>query len=468
MAATRLIALHINKGKSVARCLADRTDYSQNAEKTNDGEFISSYECDPKTADEEFLLSKRQYQHITGRQQRRDVIAYQIRQSFKPGEITPEEANQVGHELAMRFTKGKHAFIVATHIDRAHIHNHIIYNSTSLDGSRKWRNFFLSGLAVQRLSDIICLEHGLSVIQPKPYRERAKRTLFPKKKSQRELLCDAIDTLLATKPKSFQELTEQLVQMGYEFKDGKHPAFRKQGEKRFLRLRSLGEGYSYEELQAVMKGKTVHRSRGSRYNGTAPMQREFNLLIDIQAKMAEGKSAGYERWIKKYNRKEAAKTVCLLKEKGVNSYAELVTLTEKLSARFGELSASIKAAEKRMVEIGALQTHINNYAKTRVVYEAYRKAGYSKKFFEEHRDEIQLHKAAKQAFDQLPGKKIPSRKSLHEGFHQLLTEKKKAYAEYRQVKKEMQEYLVAKQNVEHILGIDQKEKHNKREVDFSR
>lgn len=223
---------------------------------------------------------------------------------------------------------------------------------------------------MQRLSDIICLEHGLSVIHPKPYRERAKRTLFPKKKSQRELLCDAIDTLLATKLKSFQELTEQLVQMGYEFKDGKHPAFRKQGEKRFLRLRSLGDGYSYEELQAVLKGKTVHRSRGSRDNGTAPMQREFNLLIDIQAKMAEGKSAGYERWAKKYNRKEAAKTVCLLKEKGVNSYDELVALTEKLSARFGELSDSIKAAERRMVEIGALQAHINNYAKTRAVYEA--------------------------------------------------------------------------------------------------
>ena len=164
MAATRLIALHVNKGKSVAQCLADRTDYSKNAEKTNNGEFISSYECEPMTADEEFLLSKRQYQHITGRQQKHDVIAYQIRQSFRPGEITPEEANKVGYELAMRFTKGKHAFIVATHIDRAHIHNHIIYNSTSLDGLYKWRNFFLSGLAVQRLSDIICLEHGLSVI----------------------------------------------------------------------------------------------------------------------------------------------------------------------------------------------------------------------------------------------------------------------------------------------------------------
>ena len=120
MAATRLIALHVNKGKTVAQCLADRTDYSQNAAKTNDGEFISSYECDPKTADEEFLLTKRQYQHITGRQQKNNIIAYQIRQSFKPGEITPEEANQVGYETAMRWTKGKHAFIVATHIDKSH------------------------------------------------------------------------------------------------------------------------------------------------------------------------------------------------------------------------------------------------------------------------------------------------------------------------------------------------------------
>lgn len=115
------------------------------------------------------MLTKRQYQHITGRQQKNDIIAYQIRQSFKPGEITPEEANQVGYEMAMRWTKGKHAFLVATHIDKAHIHNHIIYNSTSLDASRKFNNFFLSGLAMQKLSDRVCAEHGLSIISPKPY-----------------------------------------------------------------------------------------------------------------------------------------------------------------------------------------------------------------------------------------------------------------------------------------------------------
>ena len=192
LAATRLIALHKNKGKSVAACLKSRTDYAQNPDKTNKGELVSSYECSPLTVDEEFMLSKRQYELVTGRRQKSDVIAYQIRQSFKPGEITAEEANKVGYELAMRFTKGKYAFIVATHTDREHIHNHIIYNSTALDSTRKFRDFLLSGLTVQRLSDLICLEHQLSVIEIKPYRERQKRTLYPPKESNRDCLCGVI------------------------------------------------------------------------------------------------------------------------------------------------------------------------------------------------------------------------------------------------------------------------------------
>ena len=450
MAATRLIALHVNKGKTVAQCLADRTDYSQNAEKTNDGEFISSYECDPKTADEEFLLSKRQYQHTTGRQQKNNIIAYQIRQSFKPGEITPEEANQVGYETAMRWTKGKHAFIVATHIDKAHIHNHIIYNSTSLDASRKFNNFFLSGLAVQRLSDMVCLEHGLSIITPKPYRERQKRTVYPKKRTQRDELCDAIDSVLSQKPKRFEDFIQSLAAMGFEFKDGNQPAFKGKEQKRFIRLRSLGKGYSKEELQAIISGKSLRKAR------MAPEQKQFHLLIDIQEKMAEGKTVGYEKWAKKYNRKEAARTVILLKEKGLDNYDDLVAYTEKLSSRFLELSDSIKVAEKRMIEVQALQKHIKNYHDTRQIYVEYRKSGYSKKFFEEHRQEITLHQAAKKAFDELQVSKLPSRQSLYEEFHRLAVQKKKDYAEYRQVRKEREELLIAKQTVETILNIDKK------------
>jgi hypothetical protein len=351
----------------------------------------------------------------------------------------------------MRFTKGKHAFLVATHIDRAHIHNHIIYNSTSLDCTHKFKDFFLSGLAVQRLSDRVCAEHGLSIITPKPYRERSKRTEYPKKQSQRDALRAAIDQILRDGPTDFADFLQRLSELGYETKDGKYLAFRGREQTRFIRSRSLGAGYSEEELRAAISGKTWHKFRNS---GHQAQERQFNLLIDIQAKMAEGKSIGYERWAKKYNRKEAARTVCLLKENGVGSYEELSALTENLSSRFAELSASIKAAEQRMAEISVLQTHINNYAKTRKVYEAYRRSGYSKAFLEEHREDILLHKAAKQAFDQLEGKKIPSRQALHAEFHQLLTEKKNAYAEYRQVKKDMQEYLIAKRTVENILGLD--------------
>lgn len=459
MAATRLISLHINKGKTVAQCLADRTDYSENAAKTNNGKFISSYECDPKTADEEFLLSKRQYFHITGREQKNDVIAYQIRQSFKPGEITPEEANRVGYELAMRWTKGNHAFIVATHIDKAHIHNHVIYNSTTLDCTHKFKDFFLSGLAVQKLSDRICVEHGLSIITPKPYRERKKRSVYPKKRSLRDELCAAIDEVLRQKPETFDKLIRQLSEMGYEFKDGKQKAFRGKEQKRFIRLRSLGEGYSEEELRAVISGKTLHKAKNT--SRQVHTQRQFQMLIDIEAKLAEGKSGGYERWAKKFNRKEAAKTVCLLKERGIEDYDELAALTERLTNRFGELSDSIKLAEKRMAEIQIMRTHIINYSKTRDTYIAYRKAGYSKKFFEEHREEIQLHKAAKEAFNQFGITKTPKVKELNEEFHQLLTEKKKAYAEYRQVKKDMQEYLIAKQTVENILGIERQKDEKK-------
>lgn len=462
MAATRLIALHINKGKTVAQCLADRTDYSQNAAKTNDGEFISSYECDPKTADQEFLLSKRQYQHITGRNQQHDVIAYQIRQSFKPGEVTPEEANQVGYETAMRFTKGKHAFLVATHIDKAHIHNHIIFNSTTLDSTKKFRDFIRSGLAVQRLSDLICLEHGLSVITPKPVKERKKRTLYPKKKTQREFLREAIDQCLHEKPKNFDELVALLATIGYEFKNGKQPSFRAKGQKNYLRLSSLGEGYGLEDLNAVMSGKSLHKTRNtSRQVHQVPKQ--FNMLIDIQTKLAEGKTGGYERWAKKFNRKEAAKTVCILREKGIGSYEELVALTDQHTSRFSELSNSIKASEKRLAEIKVLKQHIINYSKTRAVYVEYRKAGYSKKFFEEHREEIQLHKAAKEAFNQLGVTNIPKVADLNTEYAQLLHEKKATYAEYRKVRDDMREYLVAKQNVEIILGMDRQQKEKEQE-----
>ena len=446
LAATRLIALHKNKGKSVAACLKSRTDYVQNPDKTEHGELISSYECNPLTVDEEFMLSKRQYELVTGRRQKSDVIAYQIRQSFRPGEITAEEANKVGYELAMRFTKGKHAFVVATHTDRQHIHNHAIFNSTALDGSRKFRDFFFSALAVQRLSDLICLEHQLSVIEIKPYRERQKRTLYPPKESNRDRLCGVIDTVLAEKPKDYEDFLQGLEQQGYEVKRGKYTSVKGARQKRFIRFRTLGAGYSEEELKAVISGEAEHHPR-QKQKRIVPEQK-FQMLVDIQAKLAEGKSMGYARWAKRYNLKEMSKTLIFLQEHKIGSIKEMQERVDAATARYHELGDSIKASENRLAEIAVLKAHITNYAKTRPVYDAYRKTGYSKRLLETHRTEITLHKAAKAAFDEANLKKLPKVKELDAEYSKLLTEKKVRYPDYRKAKEEMQELLRAKRNVE--------------------
>ena len=451
MAATRLIALHKNKGKSVAACLKSRTDYAQNPEKTEQGELVSSYECSPLTVDEEFMLSKRQYELTTGRRQKSDVIAYQIRQSFKPGEITAEEANKVGYELAMRFTKGKYAFIVATHTDREHIHNHIIYNSTALDSTRKFRDFLLSGLAVQRLSDLICLEHQLSIIEKKPYRERQKRTLYLPKESNRDRLCSVIDTILTEKPNDYDDFLKKLEQQDYEVKRGKHTSVKGARQKRFIRFRTLGVGYSEEELKAVIAGEAEHCPHQKQQSKEKP----FNLLVDVQAKLAEGKSGGYARWAKKYNLKEMSKTLIFLQEKKIGSIEEMQERVDAATTHYHELGDSIKAAETRMTEIAVLRTHIVNYAKTRPVYDAYRKAGYSKRFLENHRAEIALHKAAKTAFDKANLKKLPKVKELDAEYSKLLTDKKAAYPDYRKAKDEMQELFRAQRNVE-LFFVEEK------------
>ena len=444
MAATRLIALHKNKGKSVAACLKSRTDYAQNPDKTNKGELVSSYACSPLTVDEEFMLTKRLYERSTGRIQKSDVIAYQVRQSFKPGEVTPEEANRIGYEFAERFLKGKYAFIVATHTDRAHIHNHILYNSTALDGTRKFKNFWLSSFAVQRLSDRICLEHQLSVIENKPYRERQKRIPYPPKESNRERLCGVIDTILAENPTDFEVFLSTLERQGYEIKRGKYTSVKGPRQKRFIRFKTLGEGYSEEEIKAVIAGEAEHRP----HQKQPPKEQPFHLLVDIQEKMAEGKGEGYKKWAAKHNLKEMSKTLLFLQEQKIGSAEELRERAAAAAERYHAMGDSIKAAEARLTEIAVLKNHIINYAKTHEVYTAYRKAGYSKAFLEAHGEEITLHKAAKTAFDEAGLQKLPKIKELDAEFAELLTKKKAAYPDYRKAREEMQPLLRAQKNVE--------------------
>ena len=446
--------MHQNKGKTILKCLAERTDYAMNNEKTANGELISSFECAPQTAASEFAFSKRVYFQKTGRESEHDIIAYQFRQSFKLGEVTAEEANRIGYEFAERFLKGRHAFIVCTHINRHHIHNHVIWNSTNLDCTRKFRNFWYSTNAVRKLSDIICIEHGLSVIE-KPGRKGLSYDKWlgnKAKPSNREIVRIAIDEILDQKPKDMEEFIRMLEDKGFKIKRGKHLTLKHPDFKKSIRMDSLGDGYTEEDIRAIIAGKKHIVQRRHR-DILAPEKN--SLLIDIEAKLSEGKGSGYERWAKVHNLKQMAQTINYLREQGLLNLNELQKRTDDVTSKYHELSDKIKLVEARIKEIVELKTQIINFARTREVYAAYKKSGYSKDFLAGHETEILLHKTAKKSFDELNIQKLPTIKSLNDEFTELVAEKKNLYNEYTSVRDEMRELLIHKSNVEKILGTDE-------------
>ncbi|MCJ7856532.1 relaxase/mobilization nuclease domain-containing protein [Lachnospiraceae bacterium NSJ-143] len=460
MAATRFISMHTGKGKTPAVSLTERIDYILNPAKTDGGLWVSSYKCDPATATSEMLLARQIYRNNGVRQPGRDkeVLAYHIRQAFKPGEITPEDANRIGYELAQRMTKGRYQFVVATHIDKNHIHNHVIFSAVSEDAGRRFRDFLGSAKAVRKISDRLCLENGLSVIEnPKRGKKDYGKWLGDKKPlSAQEKIRAAIDAALAQHPADFASFVRLMEAAGFQSKRrGNSLSFLAPGQEKYTRLRekSLGADYTEDAIKERIAGRRVVSSSRSKAPKQKPA-RKVNLLIDIQSKLQAGKDRGYEQWAKVFNLKQMAQTLSFLEENGLLEYAQLETRAKDSTARFNELSGIIKRAEGRMAEIAALQKQIANYSKTREVYAAYRKTGYSKKFLAVHETEILLHKAAKAAFDKLGLQKLPTIKMLQAEYAELLAEKKKAYAEYAAAKKEMQEVLTAKANVDKLLGSE--------------
>ena len=454
--------LHSGKGRTVAEALGRVTDYVENPEKTNGGDLVTAYQCNPSIADQEFLFSKRQYAVITGRERKdNDVIAYHLRQSFKPGEITPEQANKIGYDLAMSLTKGRHAFIVCTHVDKHHIHSHIVFNSTALDCTRKFRNFWRSSFAIRKISDMLCLENGLSVIaEQKPSRGSYGTWLGedkpPTVRGQLEVL---IDTALGQGCKDFDSFLAAMETAGVEVKRGKHLAFKIPSGKRFVRCDSLGNDYTEAAIMERISGKRVVAPRAVRRTPTKP-----SMLIDIQAKMQQAHSPGFERWAKTFNLKEMAKTVMYLQENGLTDLGELEKACNAAVQKFNDLSDQTKAASTRMKEISELQKHIGAYGKTREIYAQYRKLTGRKqaKFYEQHSSEIRSCQAAKQYFNSLGMKKLPSMQPLKQEYAMLKAENKKRYPEYKQAREKMIELLTAKNNVERILGVTEKEKNRDR------
>jgi len=462
MAVSDLLPRKAMGSKTRGQTLHDRLKYDQKEEKTKDGELVSSYMCSPETAAEEFEMGKLLYETATGRSQPqgRNIIAYRIIQSFKPGEITPEEANKLGYELAMKFTKGKHQFVVSTHVDKAHIHNHVEFNSTNLECDGKFNNYKNSSFALRRLNDQICREHGYSVIEnPMAGRERNHSALRYQEKaaakrgrSFKERLRQTIDRALPGCG-DFEGFLSRMRSEGYEVRRrGKSLEFRAPGQERFTRSFRLGDGYTEEALRDKITGVRVQAAGETKRPAAV---RGVNLLVDIQAKMQAGKGKGYERWAKVFNLKEAAKTLNFLVEHGVTDYGELEARADAAGQKFDSLSLRIRQLEGRMAENAQLKTHIINYSKTREVYKEYKKSRHKKEYLAGHAEEIARHEAAKAAFDALEGKPIPKVAQLSEEYAALLAEKKECYEEYKAARKDMIDYQNAKQNVDRILWLEQ-------------
>lgn len=318
MAATRIMSIHINKGKTARQCIGERLDYIMNPKKTDGGILVSTYACSPETAADEFMLFRQEYQQNTGRTQENEVIGYHVRQAFKPEEITPEVANEIGNELASRMTDNHFAYVVATHIDKHHIHNHIIICSTDLNGQHKYRDVKQSAKDLAQISDSLCREHSLSVIQ----NPQDKTITYDKwqgnqrRFTHRDELRMIIDTALRMQPDGFDALMQLLEDAGCRIKRGAHISIKPPEGERYIRLDTLGEEYKEATLRRSLTGDHVHIPKIPRGDFTGS---QIKRLIDIEEKLRAGKGKGYQIWAERNNIDAKAQMIIFLKEHQIGS-----------------------------------------------------------------------------------------------------------------------------------------------------
>jgi cell division protein FtsB len=440
----------------------------KNPDKTNGGEWVSAYECDPLTAAQEFAFARSQYAATTGRRQgASEVVGYHLRQSFAPGECDAATANRIGYGMAMSLTKGKFAFLVCTHVDKEHIHSHVLVSAVSLDCSRKFRNFKGSAFALRKISDLLCLENGLSVIEnPKNSRGSYADWLGKKPPTAREQLCDLIDANLIV-GQDMGALLVALKRAGCEIKIGKHTAVKLSGGKKFLRFDTIGGDYSEDALRERLSGKRnvaprvkvdddVER-KAAEYEAKLKMQNRPNILIDIQAKIREGAGGAYQQWMMIFNLKQAARTLIFLQENGIDSYDDLRQKSRAASGEYNERSDRITVIEKQQKEISELQKQIGTYGKNRAAYTEYIKIKNPKKkteFYEDNRAAIELCRAAKKYFDSLNlGGKLPPIASLKQEWATLDSERNSLFRGYKELREKYLTLCTAESNARHMLGI---------------
>ena len=431
----------VTKIKPVKSTLKKALDYIQNPDKTDGKMLVSSFGCSPETADIEFEFT------IAQALNRGNNLAHHLIQSFEPGEVDYQKAHEIGKQLADAVTKGQYEYVLTTHIDKGHVHNHIIFCSVNFVDYHKYNSNERSYYGIRNMSDRLCRENGLSVVVPqkggkgKSYAEYIAEKTGTSWKGKLKITVDA----LIPQVSSFEELLSRLQAAGYEIKPGKYVSCRAPGQERFTRLKTLGADYTEEAIRERIEGRRTRTAKAPK------AERGVSLLIDIENSIKAAQSRGYEQWAKIHNLKQAAKTLNFLTEHQISRYEDLTAKITEIQTESDKAGDALKEVEKRLADMAVLIKNVSTFQKTKPAYDTYRKARNKERYRAAHEGTVILHEAAAKALKAAGISKLPNLAALQTEYEKLQEQKEALRADYGKLKKQVKEYDVIKQNIDSIL-----------------
>ena len=436
----------VTKIKAIRGTLSKAIAYILNPEKTDEKLLVSSYGCASETAAREFEWTRKIAEQKGMNPVR--IIARHVIQSFEIGEVTPELAHEIGKQFADEILGGKYEYVLTTHIDKDHVHNHLIFNAVDFMDYHAYKSYKRIYYDMREVSDRLCKENGLSVIPPsqnkgmgyKEYTEAKRGTSWKQKLKQ------TIDRLVIT-AKDYDDFLRLMQEAGYEIKTGKYISFRAEGQERFTRSKTIGENYTEERIKERIAGRTPRRNRRQ----TVP--KGISLIGDIQERIRLIDSKGYEYKAKLTILKEAAQTLNYLTENNLLQYADLEKKVEDVHSSYDRTGKELKGVEARLREVQPLIKNISNYQRLKPVYDAFQKAKDKPGFKAKHEAELVIFEAARSTLLAMQGdEKLPSLKTLQAQQQRLLDEQQRLYDERAKLKKEVKQIETIKSNVDTFLA----------------
>ena len=436
----------VTKIKAIRGTLSKAIAYILNPEKTDEKLLVSSYGCASETAAREFEWTRKIAEQKGMNPVR--IIARHVIQSFEIGEVTPELAHEIGKQFADEILGGKYEYVLTTHIDKDHVHNHLIFNAVDFVDYHAYKSYKRIYYDMREVSDRLCKENGLSVIPPsqnkgmgyKEYTEAKRGTSWKQKLKQ------TIDRLVIT-AKDYDDFLRLMQEAGYEIKTGKYISFRAEGQERFTRSKTIGENYTEERIKERIAGRTPRKSQRQ----TTP--KGISLIGDIQERIRLIDSKGYEYKAKLTILKEAARTLNYLTENNLLQYADLEKKVEDVHSSYDRTGKELKVVEARLREVQPLIKNISNYQRLKPVYDAFQKAKDKPSFKAKHEAELVIFEAARSTLLAMQGdEKLPSLKTLQAEQQRLLEEQQRLYDERAKLKKEVKQIETIKSNVDTFLA----------------